>query len=337
MADEANSEYYYNGQVNDDGIAHGIGDRRYANGDVYSGSFVNGKMCGEGKVKYADGVEYEGVWEDDQKHGKGTYTLPSGGVYVGEWRNGKMCGAGRMKYADGDEYEGKWEGGRMHGKGTYRWPDGDVYVGEWRNGERHGAGKMIFASGSEYEGDWRNDEGHGKGTIKSTDGSIYTGEWMHGMENGEFTFESANGEVFKQRYVQGDLKSEKLCISDVAPIHGLLSSPSSRADDIVDIIVLNEHDKECPVCSEKFLPDVDAKKPVIGSCLCGYTVCHKCMLDWAHSNMDGGVVPTRVNCMGCRAEGALCPAVPLYDRRLINFLNRSVPVLRKTDLGYVSS
>ena len=202
----------------------------------------------------------------------------------------------------------------MHGKGTYTWSDGDVYVGEWRN-----------------------DVINGKGTIKSTDGSILTGEWMHGMENGEFTFESANGEVFKKIYVQGDLKSEKLCISNVAPIHGLLSSPSSRADDIVDIIVLDEHDKMCSVCTDNFLPDVDAKKPVIGSCLCGYTVCHKCVLGWAHSNMDGGVVPTRLNCMGCRAEGAFCPAVPLYDRRLINFLNRSVPVLRKSDPGYVSS
>ena len=274
------------GAVNKNGIAHGIGERRHANGNVYVGNFVNGKKCGKGKMTFPDGCEYEGDWENDQKHGKGKYTWPDGETYVGNYPNGKKHGKGKMKYANWDEYFGEWEDGRKHGKGKYT----------------------------------------------SSRGNIIIGEWEKGVMNGEFTLKRKNGKVFKQVYVQGDLKSNKQCVSDITSIHRLLSSPRSCAEDIYDVIVFNQYDKECPICSEKFHPDVDAKKPVIGSCLCNYTICHKCVLDTAQSKMNGGgVVPARVDCMGCRAKDAFCPAVPQYNWTLINFLKRSIPVLRKTD------
>jgi hypothetical protein len=211
-----------------------------------------------------------------------------------------------------------------------------MYAGDWRNGKLHGTGKMKYTNGDEYDGEWENDAEHGKGTFKSLSGDILVGEWENGVKNGEFTLKSTNGEFFKQIYDQGELVSNRQCISDVAPIHGLLSSPYSCANATVEVIVLDEHDTMCPVCCKKFLPDIDAKKPVIGLCLCNYVVCHECVLNTARSQMNGGVVPALIDCMGCRAKDAFSPAAPLYDRRLIDWLHRSIPVLRKTDLGYVS-
>ena len=72
MADEANTGDFYNGAVNENGTAHGIGEMRYAAGSVYDGDWRNGKVNGKGTMKSADGEEYDGEWENDAAHGKGT-------------------------------------------------------------------------------------------------------------------------------------------------------------------------------------------------------------------------------------------------------------------------
>ena len=160
----------------------------------------------------------------------------------------------------------------MHGKGTYTWLNGDMYAGDWRNDKRHGKGKSKYTDGEEYDGEWYEDHKHGKGTFKSSSGNILVGEWKNGVKYGEFTSKKANGELFKQVYIQGELVSNKKCVSDVTPIHGLLSSPRSCADDTFDIIILDEHDKECQVCMNKFLTDVDAKKPPLACVITSFVM-----------------------------------------------------------------
>jgi hypothetical protein len=180
-----------------------------------------------------------------------------------------------------------------------------------------------------YDGEWNYDCRHGKGTFEDSNGNILVGEWEDGVQNGEFTQKLANGDLFKQVYFQGKRISNKRCISDVTPIHDLFPSPRSCADDTFDIIILDEHDKECQVCMNEFLTDVDAKKPVVG--LCNHVFCHGCVLKTARSRRNGGAVPKRIACMQCKAKDAFCPSAPQYDRRLIDWLKRSIPILRKTD------
>jgi hypothetical protein len=74
MAAEAEAEGYYNGAVNKHGTPHGIGERKYTNGNVYVGKFVNGKRCGTGTMKFATRDVYEGEWEDGLMHGKGKWS-----------------------------------------------------------------------------------------------------------------------------------------------------------------------------------------------------------------------------------------------------------------------
>eukprot|EP00954_Amorphochlora_amoebiformis_P025834 1375588-Amorphochlora_amoeboformis.AAC.1 len=38
-------------------------------GDRFVGKWVNDKVCGEGKLFYANGNLYEGEWVDDMRHG----------------------------------------------------------------------------------------------------------------------------------------------------------------------------------------------------------------------------------------------------------------------------
>jgi len=47
-------------------------------------------------MTYANGGEYEGAWENDEKHGYGTEKntdqLGFKSITKGNWKNGKICG-----------------------------------------------------------------------------------------------------------------------------------------------------------------------------------------------------------------------------------------------------
>ena len=63
---------------------------------------------GIGVMKYINGRQYEGYWEDDIRTGKGF-----------------------ERYANGNTYFGMFLKGKAHGKGVYTWHNGEVYDGEW--------------------------------------------------------------------------------------------------------------------------------------------------------------------------------------------------------------
>ena len=142
--------------------------------------------------------------------------------------------------------------------------------------------------------------------------------------------------MFKQVYHQGKLDSTKRCVStgDITPISGSPPHPSN-ANDAVGVILLNEKDTECQLCYNEFLTNMDTEDeiarmrlPVIGSC--SHVFCYGCVLrqHMARAEVNGGRVPRRINCMECRKAGAFHPREPKFDRRLIDWLSRSVPVVR---------
>ena len=91
---------------------------------------------GVGVMKYPDGNEYNGEFEDNKKHGHGVY-----------------------KIADGRSYEGEYRDDMKHGHGVFKWADGNSYEGEYKDDSRHGHGVQRRNSGTiAHDGEWKDDQ-----------------------------------------------------------------------------------------------------------------------------------------------------------------------------------
>lgn len=84
-------------------------------GSVYEGTFVGGKMHGEGTISYRSRppasytLQYTGQWEDGRWHGRGKWTGSKGASYDGEWRQHRRHGYGISVGADGQVwFRGYW-------------------------------------------------------------------------------------------------------------------------------------------------------------------------------------------------------------------------------------
>ena len=77
-----------------------------SSGDIYEGSYKNGKKHGKGKYKsYDDGKlqdVYDGNYSGGQRHGFGKMNFANGDVYSGQYVNNKMSGKGKMIYSNKD-------------------------------------------------------------------------------------------------------------------------------------------------------------------------------------------------------------------------------------------
>lgn len=75
----------YEGQFNDH-KPHGSGTFEYSNGSNYTGSFIDGKRQGRGKmIENASLWIYDGSWSEDQRQGLGKYEEQNGIHYQGSW------------------------------------------------------------------------------------------------------------------------------------------------------------------------------------------------------------------------------------------------------------
>ena len=62
-------------------------------GDVYEGSYVQGRRQGHGKYTWANGDIYVGNWVNSKRSGQGKKTYKeSGKVEEGEWKDDKFIG-----------------------------------------------------------------------------------------------------------------------------------------------------------------------------------------------------------------------------------------------------
>ncbi|PMD14608.1 hypothetical protein NA56DRAFT_610010 [Hyaloscypha hepaticicola] len=149
------TEDVYEGATKD-GAKHGFGTCTYANGEKYTGEWVQDLKSGHGVCWYTNGTCYDGAWRNDRWCGQGRFSDDRRGyVSVGEWGdNLKMNGWGRREWGDGRVYEGYWKDDQWHGRGCYISIQGDRYDGEFKEGRKHGAGLAVFADGSRFEGNW---------------------------------------------------------------------------------------------------------------------------------------------------------------------------------------
>ncbi|CAJ1957018.1 unnamed protein product [Cylindrotheca closterium] len=146
---------FYDGEWNM-GHWHGFGTIRNAFGDIYRGQVVNDLREGNGRLEYADGRIFEGLFKSDDAV-KGSLTFPDGAKYIGELNDGKRHGVGIYYFADGSRYEGHSVNNFFEGQGKMIWEDGGFYEGEWSQGEIDGYGKELRPDGSvRHEGFWRS-------------------------------------------------------------------------------------------------------------------------------------------------------------------------------------
>jgi hypothetical protein len=92
-------------------------------GASYLGALVNGRKQGQGTKRYANGDLYSGTWLADQRSGTGRYVYGAdspwqGDVYEGGWQADKMHGFGIYQWAHGDRYVGPWDNGIPQGPMT---------------------------------------------------------------------------------------------------------------------------------------------------------------------------------------------------------------------------
>jgi len=94
-------------------VLNGYHKKKFDDGSVYEGNFVNGKPEGKGTMKYVGGASYSGEWHYGLREGEGTWNYPDGGSYIGSWVRGRRHGRGTLKKKDGTVIVGEWKDDRM--------------------------------------------------------------------------------------------------------------------------------------------------------------------------------------------------------------------------------
>lgn len=89
------------------------GIQTFENGDIYTGSFLDGKKDGHGLLTTRSKRTYDGGWANDVPHGFGVNTFPNGKIYKGEYKLGRPYGNGQWIYSDGKTYSGTWVKGEF--------------------------------------------------------------------------------------------------------------------------------------------------------------------------------------------------------------------------------
>lgn len=115
-------------------LPHGSGAMLFSSSScVYVGEWVLGKRSGVGRMVWANGDQYEGMWEDDaMSGGQGEFLRAiDGGYYRGAWKDGKAHGSGKAVVGH-RQYEGEWVQGTLEGHGSFRFDSGSIYDGPWK-------------------------------------------------------------------------------------------------------------------------------------------------------------------------------------------------------------
>ena len=59
----------YTGDIDEMGRPHGLGQKTWANGDVYDGTWYKGMRWGHGSMNWTNGDSYTGKWWNDKRDG----------------------------------------------------------------------------------------------------------------------------------------------------------------------------------------------------------------------------------------------------------------------------
>eukprot|EP00927_Polykrikos_kofoidii_P077599 TRINITY_DN74536_c0_g1_i1.p1 TRINITY_DN74536_c0_g1~~TRINITY_DN74536_c0_g1_i1.p1 ORF type:complete len:748 (-),score=73.78 TRINITY_DN74536_c0_g1_i1:120-2363(-) len=200
------------------GIFHGQGTRVWPGGDWYEGEFTNGEQEGEGTFESAaEGWVYSGRWLHGRMNGEGRVVWPNQVAYCGEWKDGIREGHGRLTWVDGSYYEGQFRNNCIEGRGCKALPDNTWFEGSFHDGELTGNGTFHWADGTEFEGLWHNSAIVGPGCHRFPDDTTITGVFEDRGASGEGTKTWANGCTFTGTLLRNQIHH-----------HGVLKWPDGR-------------------------------------------------------------------------------------------------------------
>lgn len=149
---------------------NGFGVYKFSDGDIYEGTFLEGKKHGWGCYYYKDDGKSNqvhcGNWRFGEKHYFGAIFWKEqpddSDFFLGMYKEGRRQEYGVYVYEDGTpnfmvepvyytkprvtsssrDQTGCISGDCQNGFGIYRYSDGDVYEGNFLNGKRHGWGRL---------------------------------------------------------------------------------------------------------------------------------------------------------------------------------------------------
>jgi len=118
-------------------VAASCGTYMFPNGDKYEGEFKKSddgvlSRCGQGTHTTADGICYQGSWQNDRMNGQGRLQFPSGAVFEGEFVDNKFHGQGVYTWPNGSQYKGVYSENKMEGDGEFTDTDGQIWTGMFR-------------------------------------------------------------------------------------------------------------------------------------------------------------------------------------------------------------
>lgn len=221
------SDCEYWGQLDNEGLRHGIGKLVFKSGTSYEGEHWHGKYKGQGIMVFASGNVYDGEWRDgvrngcgesryankdryvgtfknDKKHGEGSYFYKNGNVYVGGWNMDSRDGKGTYIFVNGEYYNGDYVMNKREGYAVYRNANGEAYEGEYAAGKRNGKGKYTYNSGAVYDGGWKEDKKHGDGQYIFPDGERYEGQYNEGVRHGTGKYFYKCGDIYDGPWVNDE-------------------------------------------------------------------------------------------------------------------------------------
>ncbi|NWX26458.1 AL2CL protein, partial [Notiomystis cincta] len=178
-------------------------------GATYEGEWHWGKPHGKGTLKWRDGRNHVGDFQDGLEHGFGIRLVPRRSqdrydCYKCHWHRGRMRGYGICEYGNDVvyrgyfkddvrqgfgilenlsaqhpfKYTGQWENDKKNGYGV--WEDkerGERYIGTWKDDHRHGQGIVVTQSGVCYQRTFHANKMVGSGILLLEDDSVYEGNF----------------------------------------------------------------------------------------------------------------------------------------------------------------
>ena len=228
---------------------------------IFNGNLIDKKnICGKGKINLQDGRSYEGTFVNGKLEGEGTYINNKGDIYIGHFNSGKINGKGKIikkkenlyksngihiteiknNIIDNNEdnnlvyegeindfkkegygietcldykYEGNFHDDMKNGQGSIIYfKKGRKYKGEFNNDEITGYGYLVYENKQTYKGDLVNGKKEGKGIYNWPEGCEYKGEYKNDIKEGEGIFKWANGIIFKGKFSRGKPDGKGLLI-----------------------------------------------------------------------------------------------------------------------------
>jgi len=199
-------------EIEENGLdaSHDIKKVVYKCGDIYIGSWANGKKERKGVMYSFSGGMLSGHFADDKVEGYGECRNANGNVYQGEYKRGCRNGPAVCTYADGSKFIGAYDNGSRSGYCIMYYSNGDKFEGLYVNGNQEGYGTFFSANGARYWGFWKDGKRCGKGEEWTSADQKYIGEFENNKRNGEGFITDSNERRFRTIHRDGALLFKEL-------------------------------------------------------------------------------------------------------------------------------